>query len=85
MRLNDLNIRLEKGKGCIALALVWAVAAFGAQVYAGLWEGAAILPALVMAGLFGAAAFASAVIRVELKSWWSAIAGLLFAALSGCI
>ena len=78
-----MKIRLEKRKGHIMIALLWAAAAFGAQMYAGLWEGMAMLPALVMAGFFGAAALVSAVIRVELKSWWSAIAGLLFAALSG--
>lgn len=78
-----MGIRLEKGRRTIAFALLWMGIAFGAQLYAGIWEGMAMMTALAMAAAFGVLAFASAVVRIELKSWWSVILGLGFAAAAG--
>ena len=77
-----MSIRFVGGRRRIAIAVLCAAAAFGAQLCAGMLEDMALTAVLGMAGLFGAFAFAAVAVKVELKSWWSVVLGLGFAAVT---
>lgn len=72
-----LKIRFEKKKSWWLAALAFGIAAAAAQLYAGQQLGASLLRSLLFSGALGLAAAASAVVRVELKSWWSVLLELV--------
>ena len=78
-----MKIQLERSGKRIALALGLTLLVFGAQMCAGILEGVGMQSALMLAAMFGALAFVSVMVRIELKSWWSTVLGLGFTAVAG--
>lgn len=75
--VKTLKLRLEKRIGWWLAALAFGIAATAIQLYAGHQLGASLKRSLMFSGALGLVAAASAVVRVELKSWWSVLIELV--------